>query len=349
MDRLDVCKMFLKGPYRKIEPASAAIVMAIGVFLIGTIDAFPLLNVHLGKVFAFILLIIWIVIYGLLSFQFFHRDFIVHFIKHPVNSFAMGTWIAGVSVLCNVFLVYFPSMIRITQIIALFNSLLWIFFFVACIYNFKKLLFGSHDYVVHGILLLSTVGTQSIIVLLNNVFFQLPGAFSETVILIGLAFYIVSVLLITLWIAQKKNWTITEDWTNTNCIIHGALSITGFAMVTTNTFTPLMINLLWGITFILLISVECVELYRGKKRIQKYGWNKGVFSYHVSQWSRNFTFGMFYVFTLLVHKKEAYFLSDSLYHLQTNIIGLWAWVVLIALMIEIMIFLKHFINPTVRV
>src|SRR5699024_10090564 len=222
-DRLDVNKMFVEGSYRKIEPASAAIVMAIGIFLIGTIEAFPLLNEHVGKLLACILLVIWLVIYGLLSIQFFHRDFLIPFIQHPVHSFAMGTWIAGVSVLCNVFLEYFPNIIRITQMMALLNSLLWVLFIVTCIYNFKRLLFEVHDYPVHGILLLSTVGTQSIIVLLNNVFFQLPVVFSKSIILVGVGFYVVGMFLITIWNATKRNWSLTKDWPNTNCIIHGAL------------------------------------------------------------------------------------------------------------------------------
>lgn len=112
--------MFLEGPYRRIETSSPAFIMAFGIFLIGTIEAFPFLNEHVGKLFAFILLIAWIVIYGLLSIQFFHRDFFIPFIQHPVDSFAMGTWIAGVSVLCNVFLEYFPSIIRVTQMMWLY-------------------------------------------------------------------------------------------------------------------------------------------------------------------------------------------------------------------------------------
>ena len=35
------------------------------------------------------------------------RNEMKEFLKNPVNSFAIGTWIAGVSVLCNVFLKYF--------------------------------------------------------------------------------------------------------------------------------------------------------------------------------------------------------------------------------------------------
>ncbi|UJL46698.1 hypothetical protein KFZ58_01700 [Virgibacillus sp. NKC19-16] len=121
--------MLLKGDYKKIEPASGAIIMAIGIFLIGTVEAFPILDIQLGKYLAFILLITWIVIYKSLSVQFFHRDFLIPFIRNPVNSFTIGTWIAGVSVLCNVFLKYFPGILLITQAMAILNTFLWLFFY----------------------------------------------------------------------------------------------------------------------------------------------------------------------------------------------------------------------------
>src|SRR5699024_2208230 len=168
---MEVYVMLLKGPYKKIEPASGAIIMATGIFLIGTVEAFPFLDVQLGKYFAFLLLITWIVIYKSLSVQFFHRDFLIPFIQHPVNSFTIGTWIAGVSVLCNVFLKYFPEIILITQAMGIFNTFLFLFFLANCFYNFKQLFFDHQNYPVHGAILLSTVGTQSIIVLLNRVFF----------------------------------------------------------------------------------------------------------------------------------------------------------------------------------
>lgn len=333
--------MLLRRSYRKIEPASAAIIMANGIFLIGAINAFPSLNEHLGKIFAFILVITWIVIYRSLSLQFLKRDFLMPFITHPVNSFAMGTWIAGVSVLCHVLLQYFPSLVRLTQIIALVNSLLWVGFLLTCLYNFKKLLFEKHDYPMHGILLISTVGTQSIIILLNNVFAKQPIVLSKSIILLGLAFYFIGLFLIIKGMFNESRWTIADDWSNTNCIIHGALSITGLAMVTSSTFSAFTTNLLWLIIFILLICVEGIELYRAKNRVKKYGFNKGVFSYHVTQWSRNFTFGMFYVFTLMMHQNTVYILSERLNNFQTQVMDIWAWVVLITLIIEIIIYLKH--------
>lgn len=332
--------MLLKGPYKKIEPASGAIIMANGIFLIGAVDAFPVLDIQLGKYLAFILLVAWVIIYKDLSIQFFHRDFLVPFIQNPVNSFVIGTWIAGVSVLCNVFLKYFPEILLMTQAIAILNTFLWLFFLANCFYNFKQLLFDHKDFPVHGAILLSTVGTQSIIVLLNNVFFQFPSYFSESVIILGLIFYLAGVLLIANRYLRHKNWNLADDWANTNCIIHGALSITGLAIVTTNTFTPTFVIFFWVLIFILLVTVEAVELVRALIRIKKYGWNKGIFTYHVTQWSRNFTFGMFYTFSLVMQRNPYYPVPDLLYNFQLSFMAFWAWIVLLAILFEITIFIK---------
>src|SRR5699024_11328926 len=124
------------GNYKKIEPASGAIIMANGIFLIGAVKEFSFLNQQIGVYLAFLLLIAWVVIYTKLSIQFFHRDFLIPFLKHPVNSFAIGTWIAGVSVLCNFFLNYFPSYFIFIQAIGCFNNFFFMFLLIFCLYNF---------------------------------------------------------------------------------------------------------------------------------------------------------------------------------------------------------------------
>ncbi|HLR09610.1 MAG TPA: hypothetical protein VK136_10225 [Bacillota bacterium] len=337
----DVLILLLKGTnYKRIEPASGAIVMANGIFLIGTVEAFPLLDVQLGKFFAFMLLIVWIIIYSLLIIQFFHRDFLLPFIQHPVQSFAIGTWIAGVSVLCNVFLKYFPTLLPLTQAMAILNTFLWLFFLANCFYNFKQLLFDQKKYPVQGVILLSTVGTQSIMVLLNNVFFQLPKALSSAVIILGLIFYAAGIFLIGDRYLKHKEWNLIDDWANTNCIIHGALSITGLAIATTSTFTSTFINVLWIIVFVLLVIIEIIEIIRAVFRVKTYGWNEGIFRYHITQWSRNFTFGMFYTFSLIMQQNPYYTIPDPLYTFQTKFMMFWAWIVLFALLGQIAIYVK---------
>ncbi len=314
--------------------------MACGIFLIGAVEAFPILDAEYGKYLAFFLLVAWVIIYKDLSIQFFHRDFLIPFIQNPVNSFVIGTWIAGVSVLCNVFLRYFPEILLLTQAMAIFNTFLWLFFLINCFYNFKQLLFDYRDFPVHGAILLSTVGTQSIIILLNNVFFQFPVYFSEAIIILGLVFYLAGVTLIFNRYVRHHNWTLSDDWANTNCIIHGALSITGLAIVTTNTFTSEFVTYFWFFVFALLIIVEAVEVVRIVKRVNQYGWNKAIFTYHVTQWSRNFTFGMFYTFTLVMQENPFYSVSEPLYNFQRAFLDYWAWIVLLAILWEIAIFIK---------
>lgn len=332
--------MLLKGTYKKIAPASGAIIMASGIFLLGTVEAFPILDIQLGKFLAFILLITWIIVYKRLSVQFFHYDFLIPFIKHPVNSFVIGTWIAGVSVLCNVFLKYFPGILLITQAMAILNTFLWLFFLANCFYNFKQLLFDHKQYPVHGAILLSTVGTQSIIILLYNVLFQFPTYFSKAIIILGLVFYLAGMILIGNRYFMQKEWTLADDWSNTNCIIHGALSITGFAIVTTNTFSASFVTYLWILVFIILILVEIVEIIRAILRIRLYGLSKGILSYDITQWSRNFTFGMFYTFSLVMQKNPFYPISNELYNFQTAFMSLWAWVVLLSILGQIAIYIK---------
>lgn len=332
------------GNYKKIEPASGAIIMANGIFLIGAVKEFSFLNQQIGVYLAFLLLIAWVVIYTKLSIQFFYRDFLIPFLKHPVNSFAIGTWIAGVSVLCNVFLKYFPSILPITQAMGILNTFLFLFFLINCIYNFKQLIFDYQYFPVHGVVLLSTVGTQSIIVLLNNVFFELPKVLSSLVIILGIIFYIIGIALITKRYFSQKGWTLADDWANTNCIIHGALSITGLAIVSSNTFSTKFTIILWLIIFSLIIFVEILEILRAMKRIQAYGWKKGIFSYHVTQWSRNFTFGMFYAFTLVMQDNPYYQLPNWLNNFLAGFMPFWGWVVLLALVWEIAVFVRDRIN-----
>lgn len=336
--------MLLRGKYKKIEPASGAIIMANGIFLIGAVKEFSFLDQQLGVYLAFILLMTWIVIYTKLSIQFVHRDFLIPFLKHPVNSFAIGTWIAGVSVLCNVFLRYFPKILPITQAMGILNTFLFLFFLINCIYNFKQLLSDHQNFPVHGVVLLSTVGTQSIIVLLNNVFFEMPKILSSSVIILGLVFYIIGIVLIIKRYMRQKGWTLADDWTNTNCIIHGALSITGLAVVSSNTFSTRFVIILWLIIFSLIILVETLEVLRAIKRINLYGWKKGLFSYHITQWSRNFTFGMFYAFSLFLRENPNYLLPDWLNGFLTGFMPFWAWVVLLALLGEIAVYIRNLVT-----
>jgi hypothetical protein len=62
---------------------------------------------------------------------------------------------------------------------------------------------------------------------------------------------------------------------------------------------------LWIYCALAFVLVEAVELVRLARRVRQYGWLGGVLVYDASQWARNFTFGMFYAFTVAALQRGA--------------------------------------------
>lgn len=324
--------VLLRTKYIKIEPAAAAIIMAFGIFFIGAMEYFPAVDTRIGKIGAYLLILIWIIIYSLLSWQFFQRDFFRAYIGHPVQTFTIGTWIAGVSVLCTVLLKYFPQASAIIALMALLNMSLWCLFFILCIRNFIVLM--KQRYPVDGVLLLSTVGIQSIVISLNELYSFIPESISMSIIIIGIVFYLISFFYIIRYY-HKNKWTLKDNWANTNCIIHGALSITGLAWLTVFPQTSAFVQAFWWVTFMLVIIIEMIEVVRMISRVRYYGIGHGLGKYHVSQWSRNFTFGMFFAFTWAYVNV----FPTEMITWQQGVLAIWVWFVVIFLFIETCLFL----------
>ena len=92
----------------------------------------------------------------------------------------------------------------------------------------------------------------------------------------------------------------------------------------------------------MFVLVELIEIARMVVRVAKYGWGQGVFSYNVSQWARNFTFGMFYIFTLLYRSRLGSVPDVNmpwLVAIQDGIVAWGQYVVLFFLAAEVTIFL----------
>ena len=219
------------------------------------------------------------------------------------------------------------------QVIAGVNTFFWILFFLCCTYQFKQLLRFPAKYPVHGVILLSTVATQSIVIVWTESYPSLSRTVMLIVLGIGIIFYIFGICLLGMRYKRRNQWSLVEDWTNTNCIIHGALSITGLALVPLQFLSADAMTIFWLIVFSLLLIVEGMEVTRAVLRVRSLGWKKGIFTYHVSQWSRNFTFGMFYAFTMMMHESSRY--PSVLYDFQASFLTVWAWVVLAVLLAEI--------------
>ncbi|MBN8209809.1 hypothetical protein JI666_13715 [Bacillus sp. NTK071] len=316
---------------REVHPASGAIMMAIGIFLYADVEAFPLIDQNVGWMFIIALYLISIRLLTSLFLQFSRNEFIEKALRHPVRFFAMGTWIAGIFVLCQVTLKYFPEWLHVIQVAAGLNTSLYVVFLFGCIIQMRALLKNQAAFSPHGIILLSTVATQSLVITWAKIY-TIPVKFLLIGVIIGALFYLCSVWLINGRYLNGENWSLKDDWPNTNCILHGALSITGLALVSTQALSGTGLLLVWLAVLLVLLSVETVEIVRAVKRVLAYGWKKGLFTYDVSQWSRNFTFGMFYAFSVAMPEPHS---LTILHQFHTGFLLIWSWVVLLFLCVEI--------------
>lgn len=326
----------------RLAPASPAITMAFGIFLIGAIETFPPLDSLLGRSIFILLAAFSLLIYIGLLLKFSKNPGRRLLLQDPIQSFALGTWIAGISVLCNAGMKYFPGLLSVFRWITIFNSCALILFVLLSITNFRRIFKEDLRNSVHGIILLSAVSTQSVVIMVNKVF-VLPPFFIYAGVSMGLVFYLTGIIALARRYLASKKWHFAEDWTNTNCMIHGALSITGLAAASAGMLHSKAALAFWSITFALLILIEMFEAVRAVLRVKQYGFHKGLAMYHVTQWSRNFTFGMFYAFShaLLqpVHSVPIYFSNFLLQFLK-----FWGSIVLIALLTEFFLLTKHVIR-----
>lgn len=328
-------RLFFKRSF--VETASGAIVMAVGIFVYRGMVDFSWLALFV-KAGAAVLFSIWICIVLTLIYDGLNGCFYERHLKDPFNRFGVGTWIAGTSVLGNVFLTHTEEWSPFLRILTVFNIFLWLGYLPLAIFSFYLLFRTNLKESAHGLILLPAVSTQSVVILLHNVFpNDVPPVFSIFLIGIGLIFYIVGFYFIaTRFIRlRKQHWI--DEWLPSNCILHGAMSITGLACVTVEVISDSWVLLIWFWVLICFIVVEGIECSRAVIRIRLYGLVKGIGEYHVTQWSRIFTFGMLYTFTAAFQLPDGGVFTG----IRTVILEGLPWTVLILLVNEVLLFLKE--------
>jgi hypothetical protein len=323
-----------------INTSNMAIVMAFGITIQGVILNFfgnDFFYGGYGKLLSWITLLLW----GYFSCSFFISSFNVKKFKqlhyaNPINRFGIGTWVAGTS-LCSI-LIYEQLLDWkiIAKIISFSNLVLWVIFMIISIKSFIEIYKTKQSSKAHGILLLTTVSTQSIVILFNTIYHWVPHLFDIALILFGICLYLISLFFIVkrYW---RHTWTIENDWNNTNCILHGAISITGLACIVSDAVSQSLILFIWSCAILLLLFVEAIEGYRLIRRIKFYGIRKAIFTYNVTQWSRIFTFSMFYTFSALVDSSSRFV---SIVQYIVKIIGIWF--IFSLLFIELIIYFYSF-------
>jgi len=255
-----------------------------------------------------------------------------------IPSFAIGTWVAASAVVARLAMLAAPSDLWLAKGVWILAVGLWGWFIPRALRNLVQLS-SARDVRPNGAILLSTVATQAIALLAFRLYPQLRWSTSPLIAL-GAACYVAGAFVILRHYATDRGWRLAGDWDNSNCILHGALSITGLAAATSGVLSDTTATLLWACTGAVLVMVEAIELARAIVRLRLFGWRDGLLVYDVSQWARNFTFGMFYAFTLAF--AERFDPHAALHAARLLILRFGPYVVLFFLVAEAGLMLLHF-------
>ena len=284
-------------------PASAALVMAGGIFLLGPLRRIPGGPGVPTDILALALIAIWAVLVWL-----FGRAIRAGQLpgSRPAGNFAMGTWVAATAIVAETTMRAFPGLRPLAIAFALLATGLWGWFLWIAASGVRELLDEHGQVPVTGTVLLTTVSTQSLVLAWQNVLPSgLPLAAARALLAVGMVFYLVGAALTGFGLTAPRTWTFVADWRAPRCILHGAISITGLAALRSHAVGwPVLVGL-WLLAAALFVVVEGMEVIRLRFRVRAHGWRPAVIIYHPAQWARNFTFGMFYTFTLALARDRS--------------------------------------------
>lgn len=306
-----------------------SIIMAFGIFVLYALPELPFSNNIIINLATLELLILWIYIAINILVIYLKGDFsaLIHGVN---NNLGVGTWVASSAVLAMLLFKIIPTYHVVNWIIALIPICIWIAYLWLII---PKLLCINTLYINSGIIFLITVSTQSIVLLLNAL---LPNHISTLInlvlILSGYIFYVFSLIVIIRYCFSIKPKRLLLSWSNTNSIIHGALSISGLASLIAASINDIFIIFTWFMATCLFITVEAISLIGLYYRIRIVDIKKGARVYEISQWSRIFTYGMYYAFTLSISHHKI--ISNLIIDIVT---AYGQYIVLIMLILEIII------------
>ena len=322
--------------------ASGGIIMAGGIFVIAALGELGLPGL-VGQLVALELLVVW----GYVAFSYLRaglRGDLGDKLRQPANAFAVGTWVAGSAVLGRALVEVLPGWRPLEAVLWVAAVVIWLWYLRLLVPAFRAVRGSPGTYNANGAILLSAVATQSLVVSGSAV---LPGGMPQWVsaglIALGYLFYAAGLVLLVRRYLLRSDWTLADDWDDTNCILHGAMSITGLAIVQSGALPVSWAVATWAWVAIMFVIVEGLEAARLSVRVRAYGLREGVLTYYVSQWSRIFTFGMFYAFTLQLYQSPpdgAWFTG-----LLGAIAGYGRYVVLAALLAQTSLFLLDRMGP----
>jgi hypothetical protein len=264
-----------------------------------------------------------------------------------VVSFGVGTWVAATAVVARLLMLAVPGFGWLARVFFLASAALWLWFLPIALGNLARLAL-SRSAKPNGTILLTTVATQAVALMALRLFADVSvvHGMATAFILVGTLVYAMGLGLILRRYAGGERWMLADEWDNSNCILHGALSISGLAAAVSGNFPDAVLLALWLIVIVVFIAVEAIELLRLRARVKAFGWRAGLFVYDVSQWARNFTFGMLYAFTLAFAERVPDLGAFPLaVHLRRTVLVSGPYVVLLLLLAETAVMLSSASPP----
>ena len=312
--------------------AAGAIVMAAGIFTVASLPRLPF-GGTLAGVAAAVVALAWVAVAVGIAVSAARRGGLSRRTQPVVESFGIGTWAAGTAVLARVLMLAAPDNPWPARMAFMVATVLWLWFMPRALGNLIRL--ARTRLPPNGIILLSTVATQAIALIALRLFPAVPGVWigAAGLMALGVLCYALAAFLVLRRYAGG-GWSLAGDWANGNCILHGALSITGLTAIVSGRFGAGAILALWGAVVAIFAVVETIEVARLVVRVRALGWRAGVLVYDVSQWARNFTFGMFYAFTLAFMARYPAVADPRLGALREAVAAYGAYVVLALLLAE---------------
>jgi hypothetical protein len=328
------------------ETIDGSIVMAAGIIVNGIAQEIPFLKNYLGSPLTLILVFVLLALYFKYAAEVFQGTFYNRRIKHPITSFSIGTLVAATSVTVMSISLELPGLKLAAYALFWINVSLWVLYFLLVLRNYRRLL--NHKELVeqvHGVILLAGVTIQALVISGITLFgYSFPPIFAINLLLLGILTYVIGLIVLLVRFIQKPV-SLADEWTNTNCIIHGAGSITGLTGIVSHVFPDTIAIAVWLWVLLCFLVIETIETIRVVLRVRKYGWKQGIFTYSTSQWARNFTFGMFLAFT--IHLPQHHVLSNNYYfhevHLTMIVLG--SGIVFFLFLFELCLFAANLIVP----